>query len=332
MKEPFMKPRIPMIRKAVAAAALAAILAPALMAAPAVAAGFDQAALIKPVTKANLIFIPKVVHPWYDVVEQGVKFAIAEYKKEGIEVTYTWDAPPTADIDQQNRRIETDIGRNPDGLAVSCLDPATNTQLLKEAVKNKVNLITFDTFCDAAFPFVGHRKDEEDGRTAANYLGEKLGGKGSVGILVGSLTAPNHVARVKGFKDELAKKYPGIKIAFEQPDNDNLEQAVAMAESGLQATPDLGGIYGANASAPIGAARAVIAAKRVGKTLVVGAGDIPETYQLIEDGVISAITAQRQWEIGYWAVRYLVSAKQNHTIPMDHATGGFLMTKETLAK
>lgn len=300
------------------------------VAAPAFAAGFDQGALIKPVTKVNLIFVPKVVHPWYDVVEQGVKAAIAELKKEGVEVTYTWDAPPTADIDQQNRRIETDIGRHPDGLAVSCLDPATNTQVLKEAAKTKVNLITFDTYCDASFAFVGHRKDEEDGRTAANYLGEKLGGKGTVGLLVGSLTAPNHVARIRGFKDELAKKYPGVKIVFEQPDNDNLEQAVSMAESGLQATPDLGGIYGANASAPIGAARAVIAAKRIGKTLVVGAGDIPETYQLIEDGVISAITAQRQWEIGYWATRYLVAAKQNHTTPMEHATGGFLMTKETL--
>jgi len=317
-----------LLRRSLAVAAFASLLTTT----AAYAGGFDQGALITPVTKVNLIFIPKVVHPWYDVVQEGVKYAIDEFKKEGIEVTYTWDAPPTADVDQQNRRIETDIGRHPDGLAVSCLDPATNTQLLKEAVKNKVNLITFDTYCDPAFPFVGHRLDEQDGRTAADFLGEKMGGKGSVGILVGSLTAPNHVARVKGFKDELAKKYPDIKIAFEQPDNDNLELSVSMAESGLQATPDLGGIYGANASAPIGAARAVIAAKRVGKTLVVGAGDIPETYQLIEEGAISAITAQRQWDIGYWSTRYLVAMAQHHTIPMDHATGGFLMTKESLGK
>jgi len=310
----------------------AALVSLALGAGAVSAAGFDQAALIKPVTKVDLIFIPKVVHPWYDVVEQGAKYAIEELKREGVEVTYTWDAPPVADVDQHNRRIETDIGRRPDGLAVSCLDPATNTQLLKEAVANDINLITFDTFCDPAFPFVGHRLDEQDGRTAANFLGEKLGGKGTVGILVGSLTATNHAARVKGFKDEMATKYPGIEIVFELPDNDNLEQAVSMAESGLQATPDLGGIYGANASAPIGAARAVIAADRIGKTLVVGAGDIPETYQLIEEGAISAITAQRQWEIGYWAVRYLVAAAQNHTIPMDHATGGFLMTKENLGQ
>lgn len=297
------------------------------------AGGFDQGALIKPVDKKlNLIFIPKVIHPWYNVVEDGVKFAIAEYKKEGIDVSYTWDAPPLASVDDQNRRIETDIGRKPDGLAVSCLDPATNTQLLKEALRNHINLITFDTYCDAQFPFVGHRKDEEDGRISANFLADKIGDKGTVGILVGSLTAPNHVARVKGFKDEMAKKHPDVKIVFEQPDDDNLEKAVSVTESALQANPDLSGIFGANASAPIGAARAVIAAKRSGKTIVVGAGDLPETYQLIKDGAIAGVTAQRQWEIGYWSVRYLVAATQNHTIPMDHATGGFLMTNQTLGQ
>jgi ribose transport system substrate-binding protein len=322
-----------MIKTQMSCAAVVAILAGlSFGAGPASAEGFDQAALIEPATQIDLVFIPKVVHPWYDVVEQGAQYAIEELKKEGIEVTYNWDAPPVADVDQHNRRIEANIGKQPDGLAVSCLDPATNTQLLEEAVANGINLITFDTYCDPEFAFVGHRLDEQDGRTAADYLGEKLGGKGTVGILVGSLTATNHAARVKGFKEQMAAKYPDIEIVFELPDNDNLEQAVSMAESGLQATPDLGGIYGANASAPIGAARAVIAADRVGKTFVVGAGDIPETYQLIEDGAISAITAQRQWDIGYWSVRYLVAAAQNHTIPMDHATGGFLMTKENLGQ
>ena len=310
---------------------LAALSLSAGMATTSRAEGFDQGALIKPITKKlTFIFIPKVVHPWYDVVQQGARAAVAEVKKEGIDVDFVWDSPAQADVDEQNRRLETDIGRNPDGIAFSCLDPATNSQLLGEAIERKVNLVTFDTSCGGTYPFIGHRADEQDGRDMADFLAKQIGDSGKVGILSGSLTAPNHVARVKGFKEEMAAKHPKVTIAFERPDNDNLETAVSLTENALQANPDLKGIYGANASAPIGAARAIMAAKLGGKVLVTGGGDLPETYPLITSGVIVGVTAQRQWEIGYWAVRYLVALNENHTIPKDHETGAFLMDKAAL--
>ena len=47
---------------------------------PAFAAG--QADLITPVTKElTFIFVPKVIHPWYDVVAQGGQFAVDELAK-----------------------------------------------------------------------------------------------------------------------------------------------------------------------------------------------------------------------------------------------------------
>ena len=56
--------------------------------------------------------------------------------------------------------------------------------------------------------------------------------------------------------------------------------------------------------------------------------DLPETLQFIEDGVIAGVKAQRQWEIGYWVVKYLVALNQNHTIPHEHPTGSHILTKE----
>ena len=72
----------------------------------------------------------------------------------------------------------------------------------------------------------------------------------------GSLTATDHVERIKGFKDALAQ-YPEMQIVFEQPDNDILEDAVTLTENALQAHPNIKGLFGSNASNPIGAARAV---------------------------------------------------------------------------
>jgi ribose transport system substrate-binding protein len=294
-----------------------------------VALAFDQGDLIKPVEKQSIVFIPKVVHPWYDVVAAGATRAAEELKKDGVEVEIIWDSPPQADVADHNRRIETNIGRKPDGLAVSCLDPSTNVQLLGEAVNAGVNVMTFDTFCSEDFNFVGHKGDAQDGADLAKFLAEKIGDEGKVGILAGSLTATNHAARVKGFKEEIAK-HPNIQVVFEQPDDDDLEKAVSLTENALQANPDIKGMFGANASNPIGAARAIQNAGKAGQVTIVGMDDLPETLQFIKDGVIAGVKAQRQWEIGYWTVKYLVATNQNHTIPKEHATGSQIVTKELL--
>ncbi len=292
----------------------------------ALAAGQED--LIKPIDKElTFVFIPKVIHPWYDVVAQGSQFAAQELAKSGIKVKVIWDQPPQADVADQNQRIEANIGRKPDGLAVACLDRATNVQLLGEAQKAGVNVVTFNSFCDDKFPFIGPKSSYQDGYDLGEFLAKHLGGKGKIGVLAGSLTASDHVERIQGFKKAL-ESHPDMKIVFEQPDNDVLEDAVSLTENALQAHPDLAGIFGSNASNPIGAARAVKNAGLAGKVAIVGMDDLPEAVDAVCDGTITALKAQRQWDMGYWAVKYLVAKNENHTIPMFHDTGSRFITKE----
>jgi ribose transport system substrate-binding protein len=310
-----------LLKTAFAAAACAAILA-----APAARAQ-DQAALIKPVEgELTFVFVPKVIHPWYDVVAQGAAFAVDEFARQGIKINVVWDQPPQADVADQNARIEANIGRQPDGLAVACLDRATNVQLMNEAVTAGINVINFNSFCDDAFPFIGPKSSEQDGYDLGQYLAEALGGKGKVAILSGSLTASDHVERITGFKKAL-EAFPEMEIVFEQPDDDILEQAVSLTENMLQAHPDIAGIFGSNASNPIGAARAVKNAGKSGEVVIVGMDDLPEAVDFVCDGTIAALKAQRQWDMGYWAVKYMVAMNQNHTIPMFHNTGSRFLTK-----
>ena len=289
-----------------------------------------QQDLIKPIDKElTFVFIPKVIHPWYDVVRQGGQFAVDEFAKEGIKIDMIWDQPPQADVADQNQRIEANIGRQPDGLAVACLDQATNVQLLGEAKEAGVNTITFNSFCSPDFAFVGQKDSYGDGFDLGKYLAEHIGGEGEVGILSGSLTATDHVERIKGFKKAL-EEFPNVKIVFEQPDDDVLENAVSLTETALQAYPDIKGFFGSNASNPIGIARAVQNAGKAGQIAIVGMDDLPEAMDFVKEGVITALKAQRQWDIGYWAVKYMVAMNQNHTIPMDHNTGSRLITKDAM--
>ena len=294
------------------------------------AAGGDQGSLIHAATKPlTIVFIPKVIHPWYEVVWAGSLFAAEELKKSGVTVDVQWDQPPKAEVTDHNRRIETNIAKHPDGLVVSCLDPATNNQILDEAVKAGVNLITFNSFCADRFAFVGQKESYQDGFDLAEYLAKQVADKGEVGILSGSLTAQDHIRRIEGFKAAMAK-HPNIKIVFELPDNDDLDKAVSLTENALQAHPKLVGIFGCNASNPIGAARAVKNAGLTGKVKIVGLDDLPETIQFVKEGVITAVMAQRQWEQGYWSVIYAVAKAQGHTIPMDHETGSRIISKDNV--
>lgn len=287
-----------------------------------------QGDLIKPVDKElTFVFVPKVIHPWYDVVAEGGKYAVEELAKEGIKVNVIWDQPPQADVVDQNQRIEANIGRHPDGLAVACLDQATNVQLLTEARDAGINVLTFNSFCDDAFPFIGPKSSEQDGHDLGEFLAKRLEGKGKIAILSGSLTASDHVQRITGFKKAL-EQYPEMQIVFEQPDDDILENAVSLTESALSAHPDLAGIFGSNASNPIGAARAVDNAGLSGKVAVVGMDDLPEAVDFVCKGTIDALKAQRQWDMGYWAVKYMVAMNENHTIPMFHNTGSRFLTKD----
>ena len=287
----------------------------------------NQLALITPVDRVlTFVFIPKVIHPWYDVVQDGGAYAVAELAQTGIIVNMIWDQPPQADVADQNQRIKANIGRHPDGLAVACLDQATNVQLLKEAKAAAINVVTFNSFCSEDFPFMGQKNSYQDGYDLGMFLADHLGGTGEVGILAGSLTATDHVERIKGFKDALAG-FPGTSIVFEQPDNDVLKKAVTLTENALQAHPNLVGLFGSNASNPIGAARAVFNAGLSGKAAIVGMDDLPEAVEFVCNGTITALKAQRQWDIGDWTVRYMVAMNENHTYPMDHNTGSRFITQ-----
>lgn len=304
-----------------AAAVLTAVL-------PLAAFAQDQADLITPIERdLTFVFVPKVIHPWYDVVAEGAAYAAEEFKARGINIDIIWDQPPQADVVDQNQRIEANIGRHPDGLAVACLDRATNVQLMNEAVEAGINVVNFNSFCDDAFPFIGPKSSVQDGYDLGERLAEILDGQGKVAILSGSLTASDHVERITGFKDALSN-YPNMEIVFEQPDDDILEKAVELTENVLSAYPDLDGIFGSNASNPIGAARAVQNAGKAGQVHIVGMDDLPEAVDFVCSGVIDALKAQRQWDMGYWAVTYMVAMNENHTIPMFHNTGSRFLTRE----
>ncbi len=279
----------------------------------------------------RFVLIPKSDNIWYDAVKTGAEKAGAEYEQLGIKINIEWNCPPTIDYNAHLQTIKAQAKTHPDGLAIACISLTTDTRLINSSVRAGLNVVTFDTDAPDSLrkTFIGHTGNYQDGAELGEFLAKKLDYTGRIGLLTGTLTAPNHIERVNGFKDTI-EKYQNIQIAFSRPDNDDLHKATQIIEKSLGIYSGIKGFFCSNATGTIGCARAVQSAGKAELTHIVGMDNLPETTGFIKTGVIDAVKAQNQQPIGYWTIKYLVAINQGEVVPKQHPTDSRLITQETL--
>ena len=277
----------------------------------------------------NLVFIPKLVHTWYEDVKTGIDTAVAELEEKGVKVNVVWDAPTDAIVTDQIAKMEANASSQPDGISVAIIDPSATTAVINELVAAGIHVETFD--CDAPDSdrefYCGHSTNYQDGYDMAEVMAEKLGGEGQVAILSGSLSAQNHIDRVTGFKDCLAENYPNIEVVDEQPDNDSVEEALAVTEGYISTYPDLKAVFGCNGASPNGAARAIIDAGKTDDIIVVGMAEDAEAAGYVRDGAMYCTLKQKVPSYGYNSVYNMIMIADgegpvtvNGDIPADFIT------------
>ena len=163
-----------------------------------------------------------------------------------------------------------------------------------KASAKKIPIITIDrkinaTPCKNYLTFIGSDFAEQ-GKRAADEMAKALGNKGSVAILLGAPGNNVTTLRTSGFKEELAKVAPDIKIAFEQTGNFAREDGQKVTEQLLQSNPDIGGIYGENDEMALGAEVALKSAgKKAGDVKLVSVDGTKGAVRGIVDGWFSAV-------------------------------------------
>jgi ABC-type sugar transport system substrate-binding protein len=128
--------------------------------------------------------------------------------------------------------------------------------------------------------------EKQVGRDIAEWTAKQLGGTGKVALLGGPAGAPTFRNLEAGYTEVMAK-YPGIAIVFKNDGPLTRERGLKNAEDALVAHPDLAAIYTANDDVALGAAQAVVAAGRKGKTLVTGMNGVPPALKAVKDGSLA---------------------------------------------
>src|SRR5260370_18844733 len=167
--------------------------------------------------KLKIGFLPGVVDPFYQVMQTGVEAAA---KDLGVEVVT--QIPPTWGVDVQTPILDAMVaGGDLNYLITAPTDKDQMVGPLKAAVDAGIKVITVDTFLGdgdyvkgpVTFPISYIGSDNvEGGRISARGLAKAIGGKGSVYINSTNPNVSSVEGREKGFKEEMAKDFPDVKV------------------------------------------------------------------------------------------------------------------------
>jgi len=256
----------------------------------------------------NFYLTYKLVHAWWDAVGLGLEEAQKQYADRGITINYEYTAPVTPDAIDQVNRLEEAAGRGFDVIGVDVNDIKIVTPTINNLIDQGVKVMTFSS-SDATkedgckrIAYVGNTHNYQDGADLAEILAEKIDYKGQVAALAGTIGAPCHEDRIKGFKDVM-EKYPEIEVVEIQNDNDSVENALTFTEGFLQKYPDLKGIFCNNMGNPIGAAQAVVDA---GQIVLVGMDHDKRALEYLRDGVIQALGVQDCFKMGFDTIQVAI--------------------------
>lgn len=260
-------------------------------------------------------------------------------EKMGVKVSIL--GPADWDVPAQINTIEEVIGTRPTGLLINGTDPAI-AQVINKAVDAGIPTVVYDSNIPNArhHAFLG-TDWYEIGRMQGEEMVKLINGKGKVGYM-GILGMSNMEAGFQGLLDVL-KNYPDIEVVGKFDSKSSVEQAARISSDLIAAHPDIAGICGFDGPSGPGIALAVKEAGKAGKIKVTTVDGEPEHLQLIKDGTIQLLAAQKRELFTWYGAQFLydmvhhVNPLSNNdakagvsSIPYHVNTGLLKITKENV--
>jgi ribose transport system substrate-binding protein len=254
-----------------------------------------------------------------------------EAKKLGVSLTMT--GPATFSVPQQKPLIDAAQVTRPDALLIAPTDSAALDPDLQKVTKAGSKLIFVDT--SSANSALGATRISSDnaagGKLAADTLGKLIGGKGLVAVISVAKGVSTTDARVTGFQQEMAAKYPGITLLPEQNDDaDSVTTAASFIEGDISSHPTLAGAFAANVITAEGAASGIAHAHRTGKVKLATFDADPQQMSMMHAGTIQLAIAQEPATEGADAVKQGLAAINGNPVPKNIATPLIAITPQNM--
>lgn len=224
---------------------------------------------------------------YWRTLKEGMEKGVKDFKDGGMDVSIDVKAAQGEGDEQGQLSVVSDmINKKYSALLLSPISDGNLVPGVESALKANIPVVNVNDGIIANAPnYVGPRA-VQNGELAAEWISNKLGGKGQVAVVVGMAKAFAARQRTEGFETWMKKNSPGIEIVAKQNADWDRSKAKDLAEIWIKKYSDLKAIFCNNDTMALGVVEAV---KASGKNiLVVGVDGIGEAYNSIKKGELSA--------------------------------------------
>ncbi|MBU5363010.1 substrate-binding domain-containing protein [Enterococcus raffinosus] len=179
---------------------------------------------------------------WSSAQQKGLEDT---FKKYGINIVGTTDA--NFSVEQQVSDLETLTALNPDVMISIPTDAKATSDAFKRVSGQGIKLVFMDNVPDnfvAGENYVGAVSADNygNGVIAAELIGDKLKGKGKIGIVHYDVDYFVTNQRLEAFEKTIKKEYPDIEVIAKTGFSD-VNQSTEVADAMLTQNPDLEAIF-----------------------------------------------------------------------------------------
>ncbi len=244
-------------------------------------------------------------------------------------------AQSEADITGQISILENAVSGKPAAIVISPTQFAALGEPITEAAK-KVKIIGIDSAADSkSFTSFLTTDNVAGGRAAADALAaaisEKYGKPEGEVALITSLPGVGSLdQRAKGFKEQIAAKYPGIKLVADKVADGQQTTGLNIMTDLITSMPNLRGVFASNLIMAQGAGQAIAENKAQDKIKLIGFDNDEKLVKFLEDGIISALIVQDPYRMGYDGVKTALAASKGEKVAENVDTGVNTITKANM--
>ena len=219
--------------------------------------------------------------------------------------------PSSGTAAEQRQILDDLVARGIDGIAVSPVDPANQTEFLNQ-IASQTLLICHDSDAPASkrVCYIG-TDNTAAGVQAGKLIKEALPNGGKIMLFVGTLDAQNAKERFAGIKQELQGSK--VEILDVRTDETDRVRAQKNVEDTLVKYPDVAALVGLWSYNGPAIVRGVTSAGKIGQVKIVSFDEEEETLAAVAAGTIHATVVQQPYEFGKQAItkmaKYLAGDK-----------------------
>lgn len=287
-------------------------------------AGKALAARKKPIIIG--VVLPAKGNPFFDDVISGIRSAENDLADYGVEVIIK--SVKGYDLQQQLSMIDK-LSEKVNAFILTPIDDIEFAHKIDSLMSRGISVITMNTDIEHSSRLCYVGSDYlKGGEIACGLLGLLTGKVANIGILTGSSKVLGHVQRIEGFKNVMNKRYPGFNIVgiYETRDDDQI--GFEATKKLLSKHPQTDAIF-IVAAGSYGVYKAIkehqVANSNSIPINVVSFDMVPETREMMKQGIVKATISQQPYVQGFEAVKITFYYLVNKILPPN---GQFIVKNE----